>query len=184
MATKKTTKKTTKKKATKELEPLPVRQSPKEKRQELIDNEMPLAVFTAFEVEEIKMKKKHWYLKVWADQILDKSYFKYKMAMQFNEQPTEDEIFDLEEELRGSLFGTERRSRAQLNKLIREKREKMNKLKAECYPIEFLASVEELKYKDRGTMILCRIPDDVISKLNEQKSRFSYYELKLDPTYV
>ena len=183
MAKKKTTKKATKK-SSKELEPLPKRQSPAEKRKELIDNEMPLAVFTKFDVEEIKMKKKHWYLEVWADLILDKSYYKYKFCMQFNEQPYEDEIFDMEEELRGSLFGTERRSRAQLNKRIKEKRQKMESLRNECYKIEFLASVEELKYKDRGTMILCTIPDDVIEKLNHQKSRFSYYELKLEPTYV
>lgn len=180
----KKTKKVAAKKVQKPLKPLPKRQSPKEKRQELIDEEMPLAVFTKFDVEEIKMKKKHWFLKVWTDQILDKSYHKYKMLMQLNEQPYEDEIFDMEEELRGSLFGQERRSRAQLNKMIREKRNKINELKKECYNIDFIAEVEELKYKDRGTMILCRIPDEIIAKLNDQKSRFSYYELKLDPIYV
>lgn len=170
--------------AKKPLAPLPHRPTPAEQRKELIDSTMPLSIFTKFEVEEIKMKKKHWFLKVWADLILDKSYHRYKMTMQFNEQPYEDAIYDMEEELRGSLFGTERVSRAQLNKRIGEKRNQMNKLKKECYTIEFHANVEELKYKDRGTMILCTIPDEIIAKLNEQKSRFSYYELKLEPTYA
>lgn len=126
---------------TKKVKPLAPRKKPSEARKELIEQDMPLAVFTGFDVEEIKLKKKHWYLKVWVDKILDKSYYTYRMTMQFNEQPYEDEIYEMENEIRDSLFAEEKNTRTQLNKRIKEKRQKMEALKNECEKIEFIAYV-------------------------------------------
>lgn len=156
----------------------------KTKKPDLIDDEMSLAEYHEFEVAELKMKDKRWYMKMWVDKILDKTYYRYKMEMVFNKTPYEDRIHDLEQDLNDGLFGQEPKERARLGKDIGKIRDEMAKMEKECRTISFSASVEELKNKDRGTMLLLRIPDDIITALNEQKSRFSYYEIKIEPSYV
>ena len=153
------------------------------KKKDLIE-ETSTAKVCEFDIEEIKMKKKRWYIKMWVDGILDRTYYTYHCEMTFDQSPYEDRIADMTDELDASLFADDKAYKKMLNESIKQVREERDRLEKDCRPIKFSAQVEEIKNKDKGTMLLMRVPDDIISDLNEQKSRFNYYLIQLDPSFV
>ena len=154
-------------------------------KKDLIDDEMKVGLIESeLDIEELKMKKNRWTIKMWVDHALKRSFHTYKILLTLNEEPYEQRIEDLEQQLNDSLFAEETTTKASVTKNIKKVRQELKERKKECFDIKFVITLEELKYKDQGTSILARIPDDVIEELNHQKSRYSYYKVILEPVYV
>jgi hypothetical protein len=56
-------------------------------------------------------------------------------------------------------------------------------MRDKCKKIEYLGEVKELKYKDGDTILLMRLPDNVIEELNQAKMLFNFYKIELTPQY-
>lgn len=135
------------------------------------------------QVKQLVMKDLRWKALLVVGSILPKSFYKYKIKLQFDEDPYKKRMKDLEIELDVSLFKNERGSQKALKKKISEIKNEMEKNKSDCYPIEFSAVVEEIKYKEGYTVMMCRIPDDIIEPINKQKLRIDAYKIILDPVF-
>ncbi len=149
-----------------------------------LDEEIQTGIVSTVRLQEIKLKDLKWMCKLGIGTILPKSYHNYKIIMDLDEQPYLDRIFDLENQNKDSLFKNDRAEKRKVDDNIKEVRKQLAERQKECEHIEFNATVEELKYKDSNTVIVVRVPDDVIEPFNRQKSRFVIYKIVLEPIYV
>lgn len=151
---------------------------------ERLVDEGQLTITSKLDLLEIKLKARHWLVKLAVDNILPRSYYKYRITLDVDETPYIERIEDIEQALKDSLFAADKVSKKEADKKITEIRNQLDDLKKQCERIEFLATVEELKYKDGDTILVVRVPDDVIEPFNRQKSRFDYYCISLEPLYA
>lgn len=153
----------------------------KDQAASLLDDPELGVIETTIELDSVQLKSKRWYLKIGAKTILPRSYHRYRVCFDFDEEPFNRRITDLEKQLDDSLFKEERISRRQTSKNITEIRAQLEKQKKECGPADFGAEVISIKYDGPSTDITFIIPDDVIDWLNKQKFRMDAYKVKLIP---
>lgn len=158
----------------------------KKQKAELIDmeDENPGMIESTIFLQELKLKDKRWSAKMLIGVTLPKSHHRYNVKMELDTAPYEDRITELEQGLDESLFREEKSSVRDTNKRIKEIRQELERMQNDCYPIEFSCVVEEVKWKDRDTLLTARIPDDIIEDLNKQKFRLEAYKIILFPSYV
>ncbi len=135
-----------------------------------------------FTLEKLELKGIRWFAKFKIEQTLPKSFHTYRMICELDEAPFLERIEDLKSQLKDSLFEDDPKAKEQVQKQVLSVEKELNNRKDECEYIDFAATVEELKYKDSDTILLVRIPDDVIEAFNRQKSRIGYYKMILEPT--
>lgn len=152
----------------------------KKKEEELIK--------AGFRVEEIRMKKDlYWHLKIAVAQILPKSYYHYSVKMLFDEQPSKIQL-----EAANLKLAELKRKKSLFKDLDEEAIEKardevkriedyIKEMREKCVIIEFLATVEELKYSGSDTNLVVMMPDNVIDALNKMKSLLTFYCIELKP---
>lgn len=150
---------------------------------ELIDDEAPTGIVSTVRLEEIKLKDLRWYVKLRIGTLLPKTQHLYKILMELDEQPYLDRIEELESQVRGTLFEDQPAQRKQLDKSIAQVRKDLEERRKDCETMKFNATSEEVKWKDSDTVILARVPDDIIEAFNRQKSRFGYYKITLESIY-
>lgn len=155
----------------------------KKKKNDLLNVDEGNAIVSTIQLDEIKLKDLKWLCKLRIGTTLPKSYYLYKIIMELDEQPYLDRIADLEAQLKNTLFENDPAQIKQLDKNVAEVRKTLAERQKECEVMKFNATVEELKYKDRDTVIVCRVPDDIIEAFNRQKSRLSYYKITLESIY-
>ena len=154
-----------------------------EKKKELLDlNDEVNIIETTLDLNTIELKKLRWFVKMYVGERLPKTYHAYKIKLVYNDKPLLDRIADIENEFEETLFAKEKSSRTMHNKRIAEIRAQLKKEEDDCEKIEFVALVEELKYKDSSTLLKIKVPDDVIEAFNRQKTRFNIYKICLIPT--
>lgn len=149
----------------------------------LKDAEKSLIIETTIQLEELKLKDKRWTAKLKLRTTLPRSYHNYKIFLDLDEKPYLDRISDLEKSLDESLFKELKTSRRAVGKQIGDIRNELETMRKDCPHIEFMATVDQLVYKDGDTIMTCRIPDDIIEPLNKQKYRLEAYKIALDPIY-
>lgn len=118
------------------------------------------------EVEQITLKNKRWKAHLVIGTILPRSYHQYNIDLDLDEQPYLDRIADIEKDLNDSLFAEEKVSKKQSHEKINKIKKELEEMRKVCERIQFVAVVEEIKYRDGDTLLACRIPDDVIEPLN------------------
>jgi hypothetical protein len=150
------------------------------KKPELIDDDAPTGIVSTIRLEEIKLKDMRWLCKLRIGTTLPRSYHLYQIIMELDEQPYLDRIEDLEAQIKGTLFENVKAERKQLDEAIVRVRKDLTERRKECEVMKFNCSVEELKYRDADTIIIVRVPDDVIEAFNRQKTRLSYYKITLE----
>lgn len=159
------------------------KKAPEVQKPGLLDE--PLAEIGKIESElsldSITLKKQRWEMKVYVKTTLPRSYHRYKMNLQLDEQPYLDRIDDVEKGLDDTLFKDNPAERKQVNEKVKKMRAELDAKRNECEVIEFFATVMELKYKDGETRLVVRVPDDIIEPMNRQKSRLDLYKLTLYP---
>lgn len=156
----------------------------KKQRKDLLDptEYANVGMITAhLSLDTLALKALKWSLRLLVDEILPQSYHLYRMVLTLDEQPDIDRIADLEHEFDAGLFRNDAASKKKHNEAIARIRKSLDDKRDLCEKIEFVARVEELKYKDRGTLLTVRIPDDVIEPINRQKIRFNIYKIELVP---
>lgn len=129
----------------------------------------------------LTLKEMKWSAKLVVRTLLPRSYHRYKVILQLDEQPWLDRIADYEKELDDSLFKNEKTSKKELSRRVADQRKDLEETRQQCEKIEFSAIVDALRYKDNDTAIELRVPDDVIEPLNRQKVRMPLYKIALIP---
>lgn len=156
----------------------------KAKSQELLnldELEKLTSIESSLDLDSITLKKKRWQAKMYINETLPRSYRQYKMILNLDEEPYQERIAEIKKEFEGTLFTNDRGSVKQHNKKIKELTDQLLMLRTECEEISFVATVEELKYKDSSTLLTIRIPDDVVEPFNRQKTRLDIYKITLIP---
>jgi len=146
-----------------------------------MDDEEVLSIKSKLDLREIKLKDLSWFIKLNVKDILPRAYHRYKMRFELDTAPYIERIEEVENQLNDSLFASDPGQVRETNKKVAEMRAQLDELQKECETIEFTARVEEIKYKDGGTLLLIIAPDDVIEAFNRQKMRFDKYLLVLNP---
>ena len=129
----------------------------------------------------LTLKENVWRAKLILGAALPKSYHRYTVTLEFNLEPYEIRIKEIEDQLNDSLFGEDEKEKDAANDRIAEIRDKMNSLFAESEVITFSGVVEEIKWKSFETHLTIIVPDDVIEQLNKQKYRLQSYKAILEP---
>lgn len=131
-----------------------------------------------------------WQAKMSVTKILPKSYYDYKVKMILDESPYQKTIADLELERKQLGHGQQtllpdmmEARKTELHDLIVEERQRLEEMRDKCKKIEYMGEVKELKYKDGDTILLMRLPDNVIEELNQAKMLFNFYKIELTPQY-
>ena len=156
---------------------------------ELLNEKDPLVIDSTFMLEQIQLKGMMWSAKIRIAEIIPRSYHKYGIKILFNEKPYMDRIDRLNEKLTNSkttkkLFADmEKEDIDEIKDDIKDIEKEMAEVKKQCLTIEFLATVEQIKYANGNTNVTLRIPDDVIEPLNKAKTMFQYYKIELKPVF-
>lgn len=129
-----------------------------------------------------------WRLKMRVDSILPEMYYRYDLKMILDEEPYERRIEDLQTEIKKLTTGqtmllkdVENSKREELEEKVEQEKANLEDMRERCKDIEFPASMEVLKYGILETIVTFRIPDDIIERLNAQKTLISYYKIRLIP---
>lgn len=158
-------------------------------KKQILDEKNPLVIESTFMLEQIQLKGMMWGAKIRIQEILPKSYHKYGIKVLFNEEPYMKRIERLEEKLTNSktskkLFADmDKEDIEEIKDEIKEIQKEMSDIKKQCLTIEFLATVEQIKYSNGNTNVALRIPDDVIEPINKAKTMFQYYKIELKPVF-
>lgn len=157
----------------------------KTKKELLKEEELETAgrIFTTLDLETIVMKKKRWQIKIQVGATLPRTYHRYKIVLTLDEEPYLDRIAEVQTDLDNSLFKNDKAQIKDADKRIAQLQKSLDSLRGDCEVIEFSAVVESLKYRDAGTLIELRIPDDVVEPFNRQKMRMDVYSLELIPEF-
>lgn len=155
----------------------------KEEKKSLLDD-VTLDITAELDLDTIQLKGNRWLVRLFIESILPRAYHIYKIKLFLNEQPYLEKIEKLEAELSSSLFANDASSRKSTEKSVKEVRDKLDSLRRDCETFSFTASIVELKYKDDGTVIMLRVPDEVIEPFNRQKHRMDLYNVTLEPISV
>lgn len=161
----------------------------KVEKKELLDLKDPMTIESTFMLEQVQLKGMIWSARIIVKDILARNYHKYSIKILFNEKPYMDRITRLEEKLSNTkrskkLFkDMEQDDIDEVNDEIADIKKDMNDIKKQCLTIEFLATVEQIKYKNGNTIVVLRIPDDVIEPINKAKTMFQYYKVELTPVF-
>lgn len=139
------------------------------------------SIESSLDLDSITLKKKRWQAKIYVNETLPRSYRSYRIVLNLDEQPYLDRIDEIKKEFEGTLFTTDKGSVKMHNEKIKELTNQLLTLRNDCEEIKFIATVEELKYKDSSTLLTIRIPDDVVEPLNRQKMRLDIYKITLIP---
>jgi len=150
---------------------------------EFLKSDASTSIVSTVRLEEIKLKDLCWLVKLRIGETLPKAYHQYKIIMELDETPYLERIEDLENQVRGSLFEHDAAQRKEVDRNIELVRQSLEERRKECERMQFNATVEELKYKDAGTTVTVRVPDDIIEAFNRQKTRFGYYQITLESIY-
>ncbi len=143
-----------------------------------------LDITSDFSLSSMQLKDQRWYARLFIASILPRAYHVYKVSIFLNEEPYLERISEIENSLNDTLFKNDPGEVKSVNKRIKEQRDQLERLRNDCETFEFSASVQELKYKDEGTVVILRIPDDVIEPFNRQKSRMNIYHVTLSPVGI
>jgi hypothetical protein len=146
-------------------------------------NEEVGKIESSFSLQSLSMKDLKWGAKLNVRTILPRSYHRYKITLELDEQPWLDRIDDYESELNESLFRDEKTTRKEVEKRIQMQRDQLKQTKEQCEKIDFSAIVDALRYRDNDTVIELRLPDDVIEPINRQKVRMPLYKISLIPLF-
>lgn len=122
-----------------------------------------------------------WKAKFIVKAILSRSYREYKVMLELDETPYTKRINELQAEFDGTLFKDDLIEKKHHQEKINEMKKQLERLQDDCEYIEFVALVDEIKYKDGFTHLLLQIPDDIVEPFNRQKTRFDIYKLSLVP---
>lgn len=154
------------------------------------EEKSPEVIEARFQLNELRMINLQWQAKMSVTKILPKSYHDYKIKMILDESPYLKSIEDYELERKQIGHGQQtlipemmEARKNELHDLIVEERQRLEKKREECKKIEFIGEVKELKYKDGDTIILMRLPDNVIEEINQMKFLFAGYKIELTPKY-
>ena len=157
----------------------------KKNRVELIDmselDKAGMIESTTIDVEQLTLRGKRWRATLKIGTILPRSYHQYDIKLDLDEEPYEKRIEEIRKTLENGLFSGERVSRKQANESIKAIEDEMRQMRRDCERIDFRAVVETIAYKDSETVVVCRVPDDVIEPINRQKFRFEAYKIALIP---
>jgi len=166
----------------------PEAEAPKEFLNEEIK---PNTIKAKFNLQQLIMKELSWKMKIKVEDILPRTYYKYAMAMVFDETPYErkiaglqDDIRDIQDSRQKPLFESENQDKiTELEEEVEEEKRQMEEHRKECKTIKMPATVEELKYSGTDTLLTFKIPDTSINELNENKLKFGYYIIELTPEF-
>lgn len=157
------------------------KQAKRKEKPGLLDDETMLDIKAELDLDSINLKNKRWLVRLWIRAILPRSYHRYKLILELNEEPYIKRIDKLVADHEAGLFAKDPAALKDLNKKEGELRDELARLQKDCETFEFHATVEEIKYKDQGTQVLFRVPDDVIEPFNRQKHRMNLYNVTLRP---
>lgn len=145
--------------------------------------EEPGVIDTSLELNTIRLAGLRWNVNLHVASTLPRSYHLYTIKMFFDRRPTGDRIDEIERSLNDSLFSSDRAERKKLEERVSKMRNEMEQQARECDATEFNATVETLKYKDSGTSLDVRVPDDVIEWFNRHKHHMQLYRVLLVPIF-
>lgn len=139
-----------------------------------------------FSIASLYMDAKlRWEMEILVEKTLPKTYRDYRMTMVFDEEPFEIQIEDIQKKIHEMETENALIKNIQDINFNKERissiMEDRDKKKKECRTIEFVAEVQELKYKESDTKLTIRIPDLLIPEINDRKNWFTYYRLELKP---
>ena len=130
-----------------------------------------------------------WMLKLNINQILDRSFYKYNIRLNINEEPFNRRIEDarrkigeIESESHLPNMGNDSEVR-NLEKRITEIEAELEKLIRDTDTIDLYATVVNLKYEGVKTQVEFEIPADNITLLNKNRFYFSQYKISLEPIF-
>lgn len=152
-------------------------------KKDLLDD-VSLDISAELDLDTIQLKGGRWLVRLAIEAILPRAYHIYKLTLELNEEPHLQRIDDLEKSLDDTLFKDDRAERKQIEDKVRAKRKELETLRKDCETFEFTGTVQEIKYRDDGTSVLFRVPDDVIEPFNRQKHRMNLYHVVLSPIGV
>lgn len=155
----------------------------KDKQELLTDEEIENIgkIETTLNLESIQLKKMRWTAKVYINETLPKTYRIYRFELALDETPYLSRIDELNKDFDASLFSGDASQKKIHDRKIADLTKQLETLRSECEEIQFSAILDEIKYKDIQTMLVIRLPDDVIEPFNRQKTRFDLYKLTLIP---
>ncbi len=155
------------------------------KKSDLLDDETYTGTIESkIQLEQLTLKNKRWEAKLIVNTILPRSYHRYTIELSLDEKPYLERIEAIEKDLRSSLFAEEKVSKKKSIETINGIQKELDSMRKQCEEIKFGAVVQEIKYKDGETVVICRIPDDVIEPLNRQKYKMDAYRILLTPIYT
>jgi len=144
-------------------------------------------IATNFFLQEIKMKELCWSIKLELKAILPRSYRNYDVEMVFDNEPFDSRVRHVQGRITKlekdpQLFDDVKKQelddlRQEINDIEKER----NALDNQCPTISFPGTIEELKYKGAGTVLVMNVPDSIIELMNQKKSLISYYKIELAP---
>ncbi len=150
----------------------------------LLDDETYTGTIEAkIQLDQLTLKDKRWEARLIIGEILPRSFYKYSVVLTLDEKPYHERIEAIEKDLNSSLFAEEKISKKKALETINGIRKELESMRKQCEEIKFAAVVKEIKYKDGETVVICRIPDDVIEPLNRQKFKMEAYHILLTPIF-
>lgn len=149
--------------------------------------EKELTISSRFALTSVTLKEMRWNMKIHVYQILPRTYHKYTIKFLVDEEPFESRIKSLDqkrEKINSDpvLFDKFRdKDMKDIDSMVMSIRHELAEIKRQCDTIEFVAEIEELKYKDGHTIVTMKIPDNIIEPLNKAKMLINYYRANLLP---
>jgi len=170
---------------------MPTKKTNKKPRKELLTEkelEKSLVIDANFALLQVLLKEdKRWRMKIGVYKILPKSYHDYTIHLIVDEEPFEKRIQSVEEKIERirkerSLFAEKDDKEIRDQKeLIVDIQNELAEMKDKCEEMEFVAEIEEIKYKDGNTVVLMKVPDNVIEPLNKSKMFIQFYKIEFSP---
>lgn len=156
------------------------------KTKELLDTkDVSLAIESPFSLDQLAMKKDLiWHFRISMHRTLPKMYYQFQATLLVNEEPFERKIKALNErmeKLQPGLEGMDNGEKDEIKKEIKDLEDELEEIKDECPAFTFPVVVEEIKYKNRETLVTFRIPWETVAVINEQRENMVNYKVSLEP---
>lgn len=147
----------------------------------------------AFEFGGLSLKKDlNWRVNLLAKMIVPKSSVVYKVELDFNAEPFERRVQEVNEAIEKSkktprlMDEMDKEALADLKEELKGAEKHLLEMAEKCPTIPFDGLVEQIKYdRMKGVTILSfRISDEVAREMADSVENFRFYQLKLTPSAV